>query len=62
VSPAGWRDFVGEAIGIRPSYVVVDQKDKKSSDVHSRRLTTHFDTCAEGAEDAVIQRYAQSCL
>jgi hypothetical protein len=59
VSPAGWRDFIGAAIGIRPSYVAVDQKDKKSSDIHSRMLTTHFDTCPEGA---VIQRYAQSCL
>jgi hypothetical protein len=30
--------------------------------VHSGWLTTHFDTCPEDAEDAVVQRYARSCL
>jgi hypothetical protein len=43
VSPDGWRDSVGATIGIRPSDVPVDQKDKKSSGIHSGWLTAHFD-------------------
>jgi hypothetical protein len=54
VSPGGWRDSVGAAIGMRPPDVPADQKDKKMTDVHSRWLTAHCDTCPEGAEDAVI--------
>jgi hypothetical protein len=30
--------------------------------VHSGWLTTHFDTCPKDVEDAVVHRYAQSCL
>jgi hypothetical protein len=62
VSPDGWRDSVGAAIGIRPSDVPVDQKDKKSSGIHSGWLTAHFDTFSDGAVDGVVQRYARSCL
>jgi hypothetical protein len=62
VSPVGWRDSIGEAIGIRPPDVAVDQKDKKPSGVHSGWLTTHFDTYLDGAKDRVIQRYTRSCL
>jgi hypothetical protein len=35
---------------------------KKTTDVHSGWLTAHFDTCPEGAEDAVVERYDRSCL
>jgi hypothetical protein len=42
--------------------VPVDQKDKKTTDVHSGWLTSHFDTCLEDAEDDAVQRYARSCL
>jgi hypothetical protein len=62
VSPGGWRDSVEAAIGLRSPDVPTDQKDKNSSGIHSGWLTAHFDTCPEGAEDGVIQRYAQSCL
>jgi hypothetical protein len=62
VSSVGWRDFIGEAIVIWPLDIPTYQKDKKTTNVHSRWLTTHFDTCLEGAEDAVIQRYNWSCL
>jgi hypothetical protein len=62
VSPAGWRDSVAAAIGLRPLDVPADQKDRKTMDVHSRWLTTHFDTCPEDAEDGAVQRYARSCL
>jgi hypothetical protein len=61
-SSAGWRDSIGAAIGIRTPNVPIDQKDKKTTGVHSRWLTTHFDTCPEGAEDAVVQRYDRSCI
>jgi hypothetical protein len=57
-----WRDSVGEAIDIRPPDVPVDQKDKKTTDVHSGWLTTHFNTCPEGVEDTVIQRNVLSCV
>jgi hypothetical protein len=62
VSPAGWRDSVAVAISLRPPDVLVDQKDKKTTDVHSGWLTSHFDTCPEDAEDDAVQRYARSCL
>jgi hypothetical protein len=62
VNPGGWRDSVGAAIGLRPLNVTADQKDKKMMGVHTGWLTANFDTCPEGAEDAVIQRYARSCL
>jgi hypothetical protein len=62
VSPGGWRDSVGAAINLRPPDVPAYQKDKKSLGIHSRWLTAHFNTCPEGAEDGVVQRYAQSCL
>jgi hypothetical protein len=62
VSLGRWRDSIGAAIGLRPPDVLVDQKDKKTTGVHSGWLTTHFDTCPEDAEDVVVQRYARSCL
>jgi hypothetical protein len=63
VSPAEWRDFVGAAIGLRPPPdVPADQKDKKTTGIHSGWLIAHFDTCPEDVEDAVVQRYARSCL
>jgi hypothetical protein len=62
MSPGGWRDSVGAAIGLRPHDVPVDQKDKKTMGIHSGWLTAHFDTCPEDAEDTVVQRYARSCL
>jgi hypothetical protein len=60
VSPTGWRDTVGQAISLRPPDVPADQKDRKTMDMHSRWLTVHFNTCPEGAEDAVVQRYVWS--
>jgi hypothetical protein len=30
--------------------------------MHSGWLTAHFDTCPEGAEDTVVQRYVMSCV
>jgi hypothetical protein len=64
VSLGGWRDSVGAAIGLQPPPpdVPADQKDKKMTNIHSGWLIAHFDTCPEDAEDAVIQRYARSCL
>jgi hypothetical protein len=62
VSPAGWRDSITAAIGLRPPDVPADQKDRKTTGVHSGWLTTHFDTCPEDAEDGAIQRYARSYL
>jgi hypothetical protein len=62
VSPAGWRDFVACAIGLRPPDIPADQKDRKMMGVHSGWLTAHFDTRPEVAEDGAIQRYARSCL
>jgi hypothetical protein len=62
VSLGGWRDSIRAAIGLRPPNVLADQKGKKMMGVHSRWLTTHFDTCPEDAEDAVIQRYARYYL
>jgi hypothetical protein len=62
VSSDGWRDSIGAAIGLRPPDVPVDQKDKKTTGVHSGWLIAHFDTCPEDAEDAVVQRYARFCL
>jgi hypothetical protein len=35
VSFARWRDSVGQAIGILPPDVPVDQKDKKTMGMHS---------------------------
>jgi hypothetical protein len=46
----------------RPPDVPTDHKDRKTTDVHSGWLTTHFNTCREGAEDTVIQRYVWSCV
>jgi hypothetical protein len=62
VSSTGWRDSVGHAIGLRPPDVRGDQKYKKTTGVHSGWLTAHFNTCPEGAEDVVIQRYVWSCV
>jgi hypothetical protein len=57
VSPGGWSDSIGAAISHRPpppSDVLTDQKDKKTTNVHSGCLIAHFDTCSEDAEGAVI--------
>jgi hypothetical protein len=62
VSLGGWRDSVRAATGLRTLDVPIDQKDKKMMGVHSGRLTAHFDTCSEDAEDAVVRRYARSCF
>jgi hypothetical protein len=64
VSSAWWRGSIKEAIGIRPPPLDIpaDQKDKKTMGIHSGWLTAHFDTCSEGAEDAVVHRYDRSCL
>jgi hypothetical protein len=57
VSSGGCRDSVGHAIGLRPPDVPGDQKDRKTTGVHFGWLMAHFNTCPEGAEDAVVQRY-----
>jgi hypothetical protein len=62
MSPGGWRDSVGVAIGLQPPDVSADQKDRKMTGVHSGWLTAHFNTCPVGAEDTVVKRYAQYCL
>jgi hypothetical protein len=62
VSPGGWRDSVRAAMRLRPPDVPADQKDKKMMGVHSGWLIAHFDTCPKDVEDAVVQRYARSCL
>jgi hypothetical protein len=64
MSSTGWRNSVGEAIGIRPPppHMSEDQKDKKTTDVHSGWLKANFNTCPEGAKDAVVQRYVWSCV
>jgi hypothetical protein len=62
VSPGGWRDSIGAAIGLRPLDVSTDQKDNEMMGVHSGWLIAQFDTCPKDAEDAVVQRYAQSYL
>jgi hypothetical protein len=54
VSSAEWRDSARHAIGLRPPDIPGDQKDKKTMDVHSGWLTTHFNTCPEGIEDTVV--------
>jgi hypothetical protein len=54
VSSAGWRDSIRQAIDLWPPDVPGDQKDKKTMGVHFGWLTTHFNTCPEGAEDAVV--------
>jgi hypothetical protein len=60
--PAGWMDNIGAAIDIRPPNVGPDDKDKKSSGIHSGWVTAHFQTCPENANDCVFQRYAQAWL
>jgi hypothetical protein len=62
MSSTGWRDSVGQAIGLRSPDIPRDQKDKKTTGVHFGWLTAHFNTCPEGAEDAVIQMYVWSCV
>jgi hypothetical protein len=45
-----------------PPNVGVDEKDKKSSGVHSGWLTANFMTCLDGANDGVVQRYTHTWL
>jgi hypothetical protein len=62
VSPGGWRDSIRAAIDLQPLDIPANQKDKKMTGIHSGWLIAHFNTCLEDAEDAVVQRYARSCL
>jgi hypothetical protein len=62
VDPTGWRVRVGELIDICPPDVRPNDKDKKLSDVHSGWLTANFNTCPEGENDDVVQRYARAWL
>jgi hypothetical protein len=62
VSPAGWRDSVTATIDLRPPDIPADQKDRKTTSVHSEWLTAHFDTYPEDAEDGAVQRYARYYL
>jgi hypothetical protein len=62
VSSTGWRDSVGQTIGLRPPDVPGDQKDRKTTDEPYGWLTAHFNTCLEGAYDVVVQRYVWSCV
>jgi hypothetical protein len=64
VSLVGWRDFVGEAINIRPP---PPQRGRipEGEEVIGRSLrVAHSSLChlPEGVKDTVIQRYARSCL
>jgi hypothetical protein len=47
VSPSGWRDSVGAAIGLRPPDIPANQKDEKTMGIHSEWLSAHFNTCPE---------------
>jgi hypothetical protein len=62
VSSTGWRDSVGEAICIRPPPQHARRSDKKAIGVHFGWLTSNFNTCPKGAEDAVVQRYILFCV
>jgi hypothetical protein len=62
VSSTGWRDSIRQAIGLWPADVPGDQKDKKTTGVHSGWLTAHFNTCPEGAEDTIVQSYVWFCV
>jgi hypothetical protein len=42
--------------------IPTDQKDKKTTGVHSGWLIANFNTCSEGAKDTVIQRYVLYCV
>jgi hypothetical protein len=56
----------GIALGLLSAFdpldIGPDEKDKKSSGVHSVWLTVNFQTCLEGGNDGVIQRYARGWL
>jgi hypothetical protein len=45
-----------------PPNVGVDEKDNKSSGVHSGWVTANFMTCLDGANDGVVQRYTHTWL
>jgi hypothetical protein len=65
VSSTGWRDSIGEAVGIQPPPppdMPMDHEDKKMTGVHSGWLTANHNTSPEGDLDAVVQRYALSCV
>jgi hypothetical protein len=62
VSSTWWRESVREVISIQPPDIPVDQKDKKMTGMYSRWLTTQFNTCPGGVDDAVVQRYILSCV
>jgi len=62
LNPAGWRDRVGELVGIRPPDVGPDETDKKPTGVHSSWLSTNFNGCPENVNDGVVQRYARAWL
>jgi hypothetical protein len=60
VDPAGWKDKVGELIDIRPPNFGPNDKDKKSSGVHSSWLIVNLHMCPNGANNGVVQRYAHT--
>jgi hypothetical protein len=60
--PSGGGTLSERLSAFNPPDVPTDQKDKKTTSVHSRWLTAHFNTCPEGDEDAVVQRYVLFCV
>jgi hypothetical protein len=54
VDPIGWRDMVGDLIGIHPPDVEPNEMDKKPSGIHSGWMRTNFHTYLEGVNDGVV--------
>jgi hypothetical protein len=62
VQPQGWRDMIGNMVGIRPPEPGPEEKDRRTTGVASSWLSLHFSECPENANEGVVQRHARAWL
>jgi hypothetical protein len=62
VRPQGWRDIVGDMLGIRPPEPGPDERDNKPTGVRSGWFSENFSECPEDANEGMVQRYARAWM
>ena len=62
INSAGWRDRVGEWLGVRPEDPPADTRDNRPSAVLASWLRAHFNVCPPDADDDTVRRFARAWI
>lgn len=62
INSVGWRDRVGEWLGVRPEDPPADTRDNRPSAVLASWLRAHFNVCPPDVDDDTVRRFARAWI